>query len=51
MKPTPKTYWYFIQARTEGAMAAQCQRAQLYNMAARHADQAKLHWHKIEWAK
>ena len=51
MTPTPKTYWYFIQARSHAATAAICLRAGHYNTARKCADNAKEFWHKVEWSK
>lgn len=51
MTPTPTTYWHFIQARSAGAMAALCMRAGSYKQARQYADDARAHWHKVEWSK
>lgn len=51
MTPTSKTYWHYIQARSEGAMASICMRAGSYTQARRYADIAREHWLKVEWKK
>lgn len=49
MKPTKGTYWFYCNARAEGASATACIRAGAYPLAAMHATKAKTYWLMVEW--
>jgi hypothetical protein len=49
MKPTKGTYWFYLNARTEGASASACIRVGAYGLARCHANRAKDYWLMVEW--